>query len=742
MKSWILTAALAVCCAFEVAGQGYQYFYEGESMPLSLNTQHAYLVLEPGQDIGSLRGMLMQGAEVKRWGTQSSSLVGLNTDLEGMDKIVKGRNWAQVQFPVAQTERQYLEMLNQLEESPAVALASPFFSDAQTGIIGLSEFFVVRVSNPKEIKIMHELAKATGTYVVGRNQFMANWYTLACDEKSKGNALEMANHFLKLGGFSASQPDLMTDDAPNCVNDALFADQWALQNTGQNGGTAGIDINACDAWANWTTGDPSVIIAILDQGYEENHPDLINNHSGLSWDSELGTSPAQITGSHGTACAGIAAAQGNNTIGVAGVARTCELMNIGNSLAGTPNSRQRRANGINWAWQNGAAVISNSWSSSVAYAVIDNAIDSAYLFGRGGLGTLVCFSSGNNNGAVSYPANSNPDILCVGAMSPCGERKNPASCDGENWGSNFGTTLDIVAPGVLIPTTDRQGAAGYAAGDYTMTFNGTSSACPHVAGLVGLIISMNPCLTYQQVINIIERSAQKVGGYAYATTAGRPNGTWDDEMGYGLIDADAALRMTRELYIQNVTITSDQIFQVFGRIAAGSNVTPTIPAGPVVIAAGADVQMRASVSITLAAGFSTAVGSTLQAYIITSANCSQWDLNAARMAPSVATMEPEAVEAAETQAAIAKISDWDLAVFPNPSKDAAKVAFRIPVESNVKVEVYDAGMNLITQVVTPKAFAAGVHEVDLDAQNIPAGIYFLRMSTDNQQVVRKLAIMH
>jgi len=133
-------------------------------------------------------------------------------------------------------------------------------------------------------------------------------------------------------------------------------------------------------------------------------------------------------------------------------------------------------------------------------------------------------------------------------MSPCGQRKSPTSCDGETWwGSNFGAQLDISAPGVLIPTTDRQGANGYntatgVAGDYTQNFNGTSSACPHVAAVAALILSQNPNLTQLQVANIIESTAQKVGGYNYQTTAGRTNGTWHNEVGYGLIDAFAAVQ--------------------------------------------------------------------------------------------------------------------------------------------------------------------------------------------------------
>jgi hypothetical protein len=99
-----------------------------------------------------------------------------------------------------------------------------------------------------------------------------------------------------------------------------------------------------------------------------------------------------------------------------------------------------------------------------------------------------------------------------------------------------------MAPGVLIPTTDRQGSNGYVTGDYILNFNGTSSACPHVAGVAALVLSVNPNLTGQQVRDIIESTAQKVGEYTYQPTADRPNGTRNDQMGYGLVDAYAAVK--------------------------------------------------------------------------------------------------------------------------------------------------------------------------------------------------------
>ena len=205
-------------------------------------------------------------------------------------------------------------------------------------------------------------------------------------------------------------------------------------------------------------------------------------------------------------------------------------MSISNTLSGTPNSRMKRADGINWAWQNGADIISNSWGSGVQYQIIDDAINNALQYGRNGKGTLIVFATGNNYGAVSYPANSNTNILSVGAITSTGTR-SPFS--------NYGSQLDVVAPGSnILSTTWYNG---------TTSLDGTSMATPHVAGVAALILSVNPCLTAQQVRDIIEQTAQKVGGYSYTTTAGRPNGTWNDQMGYGLVDAYAAVQMAQSM---------------------------------------------------------------------------------------------------------------------------------------------------------------------------------------------------
>jgi hypothetical protein len=160
---------------------------------------------------------------------------------------------------------------------------------------------------------------------------------------------------------------------------------------------------------------------------------------------------------------------------------------------------------------------------------------------------VVVFAAGNDNeNSVAYPARLS-EVIAVGASSPCDERKSPSSCDGERWwGSNYGPELDVIAPGVLINTTDISSFRGYnaASGDYTSTFNGTSAATPHVAGLAALVLSANPSLTPDRVQQIIQDTADDIG------SPGR-----DDQTGYGRINAHQAILRAKSL--GRVTIFSE-----------------------------------------------------------------------------------------------------------------------------------------------------------------------------------------
>ena len=327
------------------------------------------------------------------------------------------------------------------------------------------------------------------------------------------------------------------------TNDTYFGSQWAIKNQGYLGGTVDADMDVDDAWTHAT--GTGIKVAIIDEGVDLTHPDLTPNLLA-GYDATDSGSNGGPSGNdaHGTACAGIVAAVANNNTGVAGVAYNTKIIPVRiaySSGFGWLTNDSWIAGGINWAWQNGADVLSNSWGGGSPSTAITNAVNNAVNNGRGGKGSVVLFSSGNSNGNVSYPATLS-NVIAVGASSMCDKRKTPTSCDGENWwGSNYGSHIDVVAPGVKIYTTDISGSAGYSSGDYTAIFNGTSSACPNAAGVVALILSLDPSLTQQEAREILESNTDKVGGYNYATTMGHPNGTWNNEMGYGRVNALKAI---------------------------------------------------------------------------------------------------------------------------------------------------------------------------------------------------------
>jgi len=180
--------------------------------------------------------------------------------------------------------------------------------------------------------------------------------------------------------------------------------------------------------------------------------------------------------------------------------------------------------------------------------------------GRSGKGCVVVFASGNDyQSTVGYPANCNPEVIAVGAISSSGMRASF---------SNYGSALDVVAPGEdVITTTTNSG--------YSSAISGTSFACPLVAGVAALVLSVNPDLTQKQVADIIESTAKKCGNYSYTTQSGHTNGTWNNQMGYGLVDAYAAVIKAKNtgstVYFNDKTVTTDTV--ISGDEISATNVT-------------------------------------------------------------------------------------------------------------------------------------------------------------------------
>ncbi|HEX6998781.1 MAG TPA: S8 family serine peptidase [Gammaproteobacteria bacterium] len=347
-------------------------------------------------------------------------------------------------------------------------------------------------------------------------------------------------------------------------NDPLFPRQWPLDNRGQGGRVTDADVDAPEAW-RYTRGSPDVVIAVLDDGVELDHPDLAPNISRAGRDftqTPPGSDPSPRTPAdrHGTAVAGVAAARGDNAIGVSGICPRCTILPLrvhGSSNLGT-------AAAFRYAVEQGADVITNSWGYSPGLPVaaddaVRDAIEDAAVNGRGGRGTLIVF--GMTNDRVDNCRAPTLDISALDSVLAVGVSDH----NDEIGGSGFGDCMDLVAPAkpqrrstIGVATTDRSGLAGFTAGEYHTTFGGTSAAAPLVAGVAALLLSLNPDLTRAELVRILEHTADKIDPAAAAYDA---NG-FSAKAGHGRLNAERALLPTARIRVVPDRVKVGQPFTV------------------------------------------------------------------------------------------------------------------------------------------------------------------------------------
>lgn len=492
------------------------YWYEGEKIYLEEIPEKEYVVFKKKdlQELSSLKNQ--SSTPLIKEEFQELKLAGIilsDKAATEKDNVMWGITESNLRSAIA-------------GDIPTIIYKSPFYKSSLGEEIGISHLFYVKLKSEKDKDKLIELATKNNVDIIGNNEFMPLWYTLSCDNESAGDALQMANEFYESGLFEFAEPDIIGNLAVN-TNDTYFNKQWNL--SGSN------SINWVSAYA--LTQGANVKVAIIDTGIEQLHPDLANVFPAYDL-VECSWYATNIYGEHGTACAGIIGATTNNNKGIAGIAPKVAIQSYAHNFGTQPNAAQQLASGIALA-SGSVDVISCSWSGPTN-SLITDAIRYNAGWGRNGKGTVVVFATGNEGrSSVSFPANCHSSVIAVGAIGQNGRKSSF---------SNYGTELDIVAPGEYIPTTDLLYGYGYDKSDYTMKFNGTSAACPHVAAVAALILSLNENLTAQEVKDIIEKTARKVGGYSYTTVSGRPNGTWNREMGYGLVDAyNAVLEARRRL---------------------------------------------------------------------------------------------------------------------------------------------------------------------------------------------------
>jgi len=295
--------------------------------------------------------------------------------------------------------------------------------------------------------------------------------------------------------------------ADSIPNDPLAPEQWALRKIAAEG-----------AWSIYA-GSPETVVAVLDTGVDYNHRDLRDN----MWVNE-----AELNGTervdddengyvddiygynfiynkgdpfddygHGTYCSGIIAARGDNDLDITGICWNTRIMALKFMGLFGDGSTSDAVLAIYYAVENGADVISNSWSTKDESLLLKDAVDYAHS-----QGVIIVASAGNDDSDLpQYPA-CYKNVISVAATDS----------EDKRWPySNYGDCVDIAAPGVDVLSLSAEGTAiGVSNDGYTTLLSGTSTACPHIAGACALILSANPLMTFDQVNSVLTRTADPI----------------------------------------------------------------------------------------------------------------------------------------------------------------------------------------------------------------------------------------
>lgn len=372
----------------------------------------------------------------------------------------------------------------------------------------------------------------------------------------KGSGLDVfakADEVLAAQAVEFCHPELI---APRARKRA-FAPQWHLRPTKVDGIPVDAHANVRAAWPLSTGAETR--IAIIDDGVDVTHPEFADRvaHARDVTRGLASAMPFSSRDNHGTACAGVACAQGRH--GASGVAPDARLIPIRlDSGLGSIEEAEAFA----WAVAKGADVISCSWGPTdgrwwepsdplhrMRVPLPDSTrtvLDYAATKGRRGKGCVIFFAAGNGNESVDLDGYASYEKVL--AVAACNDRSVRSvysdfgkavfccfpSSDFEDAASGRPAPL---TPGIW--TTDRVGTKGYnGSGDYTDDFGGTSSACPGAAGVAALVLAANPKLTRAEVRDVLKETAVKIDPAGGAYDARGHSKLY----GYGRLDAAAAVR--------------------------------------------------------------------------------------------------------------------------------------------------------------------------------------------------------
>jgi subtilisin family serine protease len=341
------------------------------------------------------------------------------------------------------------------------------------------------------------------------------------------------SHFLGNSNIEYIEPNYIVhsvSDEDETPSDSYFSSQWGLSNSGKNSGTIltrgvpHVDINILKAWTQ-TMGAPSIKIAVIDTGVDYKHPDLkdqidinekeFNGTIGVDDDGngfvddiygynfyDKNGDPRDDNG-HGTHCAGVIGAA-HNGLGIAGVMKEVKIIPVKFLNAKGAGDNLSAVSAIDYAMKRGANIMSNSWGGSQKSQAIEDAIAATE---KAGITFIAAAgnSTRDNDSVAFYPASyKSSNIISVGSFAANGKLSKFS-----NYGIN---SVHVTAPGSYILST-------FMNGKYKV-LSGTSMAAPHVAGVVGLLLSKEPNLKPSEIRERLIKTSVKTDYLKNASVSG------------------------------------------------------------------------------------------------------------------------------------------------------------------------------------------------------------------------------
>jgi subtilisin family serine protease len=454
-----------------------------------------------------------------------------------------------------------------LRAEPDIHFAGEVLVQPATGLpILYTENFYVRFIETLDSEDCEQLLRDAGLMVKSLVETAPNAYFAAAPEGTGQHVFVIAEQLIQRPEVIYCHPELIQPRESK----QIFPQQWHLKAATVNG--VAVNAHANVEAAHSVTKGLLAKIAVIDDGIDIDHPEFASTGKIIApFDASLGTTdprPKSSRENHGTACAGVACADG--TLGASGVAPQAKLIPI-RLRSGLGSIQEAKA--FKHAVDNGADVISCSWGPEDGDwfnpndplhnhveplpASTRDAFDFAVTQGRAGKGCVILFAAGNGRESVDNDGYASaPQVIAVAACNDTSKRSVYSDFGKAVWcsfPSNDMGHAPFQQPNPLTPgiwTTDRVGTSGYnrgnlstgdVAGNFANDFGGTSSACPGAAGVAALVISANPQLTGAEVRDILKRCCVKIDPQ---------NGQYNPQghspfYGFGRLDAAAAVQLAK-----------------------------------------------------------------------------------------------------------------------------------------------------------------------------------------------------